>query len=388
MTTLMGRDRRLFGGNLWQLSAISIAIFISWQGIMGLPILIGTYIDGYGFSPNRGGLLGTAEVFTLSIVAILLAARIAVWSKARVALIGLFLIVTGQAFSALVDSFYPVLLTRILVGFGAGLVYGAACASIAGLAGGERLYAWGTSMSQILTAVMLAGLPIAAITFGSWGVFAALAVLGLVFGPFLLRLPDFKPGDIVDEQQVGKVASPVLLTLLFMGISLFNLAIGMIWAFTERRAEELGLGAGEVGVLLAMLPLGGIGGSMLAGIVGARFGRLPPLILGMSACMAACFLIALGPPKPLLFAAIFALGAFELFCFPFLISTAAALDVTGKLATLAGGISILAYSLGPGLGGFISSDSSAVAVCIAAGVLCVVAALALLPIGRILDREE
>jgi predicted MFS family arabinose efflux permease len=353
---------------------------------MALPLQIGVAIDSLGLSERRSGILGTAEIGTLSIVAMMLAAKIADWSKVRVTMAGLALVISGQAASAFMDSFATFLVARIVVGAGAGLMYGAACASIAGISSGERLYAWGTSLSQLLTTGMLATLPLVVELAQQRGLFLAYAVLGAVFGLLLLRLPD-GDAEIPAATVHGEAAySPAFFFLLFSGISLFNLAIGMVWAFTERRAEELGFGAAEIGGLLSMLSLGAIGGSMLAGIVGSRFGRLAPLMLGMGACMFACSMIALGLSKYLLFVAIFSLGAFELFCFPFLIATAAALDETGRLATLAGGVSIFTYALGPAIGGYIAAGFSVAAVSAAGALLCLLAAMALLPVGRFLDR--
>ena len=356
---------------------------------MAVPIQISAVIDGLGVSEQNSAFLGTLEITCLSLVTILLAAQIGRWSKPKVAMVGLALGVAGQFLSATASGYTELLPYRVMVGVGAGLIYGAACACIAGLASGDRLFAWGMALGQLALVLMLFGLPFAASSFNDHvGVYGALGVLSLVTGFLLLKLPDNRE-EVVEEAK-GKIelnVSVSTVTLFFVALSLFNIAIGMLWGFIELRASELMMDEAQVGLILAALPFGGVVGSMFAGIIGGRFGRVIPFVFALAACTAACFTVAFVESHSAMLLAILALGAFELFVVAFLVGTASVMDDAGRIATLAGGMIMLTYGFGPSIGGFLSSFLTVSQICMVSGLFCLVAALIALPVGLALDRR-
>lgn len=368
--------------------AIAAAIFIGWQGVMAVPIQIGALVDGMGISESRSSLLGTIEITAVSLVTILLATRIGAWSKPRVALMGLALVVGGQLLTAAAENYLSLVLVRTIVGIGAGLVYGAACSCIAGIAQGDRFFAWGIGLGQIALASLLFGLPFVQAYGVHKGVFFTLAITAVLAGTVLVKLPDGRERQNARSQSAATVPLPMIV-LFFTALTLFNIAIGMLWGFVERRAGELEMDPAQVGLILAALPVGGILGSLTAGTIGNRFGRLIPLAGALFACGAACFTVALVGIHFALMLAVLALGVCELFVVAFMIGTASTMDSVGRFSTLAGGMTLLTYGFGPGIGGILSGwGLSASAICQVSGVLCLSAAAVAIPVGLAIDRHD
>lgn len=368
--------------------AIAAAIFIGWQGVMAVPIQIGALVDGLGMSERDSGLLGTIEITTVALVTMLLAARIGLWSKPRVAIAGLVLVIGGQLLTVVAPGYLLLTICRLSVGVGAGLIYGAACSCIAGIQEGDRIFAWGMGLGQIALAGLLFSLPFAQ-SFGVVaGVFVTLAVTAGVFGVMLPRVPDGR--EIVSDTSDAEArVSLSMIVLFFAALTLFNIAIGMLWGFVERRADELQMDPAQLGLILAALPIGGIVGSMTAGFIGGKFGRLRPLAGALLACTLACFTVSAVSVDVALILAILVLGVCELFVVAFMIGTASTMDTAGRYSTLAGGATLLTYGFGPGIGGLLSHwGLSASAICFASGLFCLAAAAIAIPVGISLDGRE
>jgi len=246
------------------------------------------------------------------------------------------------------------------------------------------------SAAQILLTLMLFAMPwIASHWNEQQGVYLVLAALSVAFGAFLINLPDPR---ITSEQKKAHTALPALLSpfnifLFFVALSLFNIAIGMDWSFADRRADDIGMNDEEAGSFLAMMPLGGILGSGIAGIIGDRFGRVRTFVVALLCCTAACFVMARSHTVASMVAAMLTLGTFELFVMTYFIATATRFDRQGHWVTFAGGMTMLTYGLGPGIGGFLSQWITTAQVCETAGILCVFAAIVQAPVCLALERR-
>ena len=247
------------------------------------------------------------------------------------------------------------------------------------------MFAWGMAFGQIAIAGLLFGLPFAQ-SFGTVeGVFVTLAVTAALAGTMLFRIPNSREVTSDTRRAEVKVAFSMIV-LFFVALTFFNVAIGMLWGFVERRADELQMDPAQIGLILAALPVGGVLGSMTAGFIGGRFGRLKPLAGALFACTAACFTVAAVGYATALILAILVLGICELFVVAFMIGTASTMDTAGRYSTLAGGATLLTYGFGPGVGGLLSHwGLSASAICQAAGVFCLIAAAIAIPVGIALD---
>jgi len=93
-------------------------------------------------------------------------------------------------------------------------------------------------------------------------------------------------------------------------------------------------------------------------------------------------------PSPALSAIdLLALGTFELFVMTYFIATATRFDRQGHWVTFAGGMTMLTYGFGPGIGGFLSQWITTAQVCEVAGLTCALAALVQAPVCLALERK-
>lgn len=151
--------------------------------------------------------------------------------------------------------------------------------------------------AQVLLALMLLGLPWVVTHWNQQqGVYLSLAALSVFFGVFLFKLPD------------------------------------------PRAATEQ---VEEAGSFLAMMPLGGILGSGIAGVIGSRFGWIRTFVVSLLIFTAACFVMARANSLSAMVLAMLALGCFELFVMTYYIATSTRLESSGRWATFAGGMTML-----------------------------------------------
>ncbi len=395
MRRLLNEERPFLGGSVLAWLAVTCGIFISWHGALGVPVQVSAVVDGLGMTDKDAGFLGSLELTTMSLVSIVLALRIDRWSKPAIALLGLGFAIAGQALSGFahaagfLEPYQILLVTRVLVGIGAGLIYGAACASVAGNPSGDRLYGLSMSAAQVLLTLMLLGLPWVSTHWNQQqGVYLVLAALSVAFGVFLFKMPD--PRITIEQKKANgepALLSPVNITLFFIALSLFNIAIGMDWSFADRRADATGMTDEETGSFLAMMPLGGILGSGVAGIIGDRFGRIRTFVVALLTCTAACFVMARANSVSAMVLAMLALGTFELFVMTYFIATATRFDKQGHWVTLAGGMTMLTYGVGPSVGGYLTQYITVSQVCETAGITCVVAAIVQIPVCLELEKR-
>jgi MFS family permease len=116
----MARGPRLFG--LAALIAIGCASSGAHIGNNFTTYLIGGLVDRYGFSPVQMGAFAMTETLAYAIALFLAAPRVAKLSARTIAIMASSMVVAGQGI-CLVTAFYPLLLaTRLVAGFGFGLL--------------------------------------------------------------------------------------------------------------------------------------------------------------------------------------------------------------------------------------------------------------------------
>ena len=146
--------------------------------------------------------------------------------------------------------------------------------------------------------------------------------------------------------------------LLLALIGCLGLGAGPVFSFLERIGVNIGLSASSIGAAFSIGQLGAMGGGMLAGAVGARFGRRSPVALGLAALGAVC--LGFGFASGFVGYAVLLLFFFLAYVFAqvALFATVAILDPSGRVGPAALGWFMLLVAIGPALGGVLVTAGS------------------------------
>ena len=369
-----------------------LVIAVTISGAIGLlpqmivPFLIGGVIDSLGFSEMQAGALGSVELVGIAVTTVFAAPFMARLSVVKVALYGGILAASSQLGSALLDSFWPLLLARLGAGIGAGLIVAAATAAAAGTRNPDRIFGLLSAAVMVVTALMTAIETAAIGAMGMVGGYGALGVLYLAGLPLAVWLGRAsRPAAISGGAGRRRLPRGQLVLLLALA-TIIALGPGPTWTSMERIGVGIGIGLERVGNYYSIAVLCGIAGALGAGALGWRWGRRGPLALSVLLLGAACLGVSTVSAEAGYAIMMLLLLVSYLFAYTYVMATVAVFDPTGRAGPAAAGLYSLALGFGPGLGGYlVSADSFALTGWFAVGV-CGFGALLVLLNGSPLNR--
>lgn len=333
----------------------AIGITVANLGTWSMPLIIGTFMDSAGFSGVNAGFLASTEVAAMATASLLTATLLGRFSPRSLALTGVALVLTGHSITAEFETLVQIAACRALAGFGGGMLYAAACATIARLGNGERRFAVAMVVQGLFAAMLLALLPIAIGAYGTRGLFVSLAVLALAAVPFLAsysRATEKQSASDSAGQSKGFGVPYYVGAMLMVPVVLVATLEFSMWSHTERLGVRLGLAGQEIGLILSIGTVFGLLGGVTAAVIGTRYGRLLPLLAGFTLQMAASVVCILAD-SPMAYAVAYTIwGAAIFFVIPFLFGTASILDSRGRWAAAASGMLLIGQMSGPMLSGW------------------------------------
>ena len=317
-----------------------------------LPFFIGLQVSSGGLSQAQAGSLGSAYLVGFSIAS----------------LSGVWWIGRFNWRKLVVAAAIGVTVALLLLKDAESYLLGVACVSVIGVLMGalwtiayrifsaspnpERSFAIGIVVSYTILAAV-------SYTVGQWIVpnhglagsayllsgiilFLGLAAFLIARGPM-----DASGGPTA----ASSYSPPLSIALSLLGLLATGLAFAAVWAFAERIGNAMGFSASQISPVVASNLLGSAAGSVLATIIGTRFGRKRTLIVGMM-FMALSLMCLLRAEQFLPYAAaIVGLGFTVGFVLPYQMGIIAGLDTGGKFVVLIGAAQGIGSALGPLLGG-------------------------------------
>jgi len=366
--------------------AVTAAYTIGVLGGNMQPLLIGALMDGLHMDGGSAGLLGSIELGAVALSSFALAPRMGTISRRLLSCVGAVLAVLGYGGSMLAASFASLAVCRVAAGVGAGMVLAIGNAAVSACRHPERVYAQMTIAGTVALTALLALLPLAIARFAYRGGYGGMAAIALALLPALLWIPDTISGTR-EHVEIEPVASRLgVATLLAAGLLFF--AQSGVWAFAERIGTRAQLNHTAIGVVLASSTLAGLCGAGLANRVGTEYGRTLPLSSGMVAT--GLTLLALGSVRtPRAYTVLLILnGIAYLFMVPYILGVAAALDRQGRWAAATIGAATVGAALGPGVVGPVIETHGYAAMAWVVFAAAMVAAIAVTPVARALDRRD
>ncbi|MCZ6804697.1 MAG: MFS transporter, partial [Proteobacteria bacterium] len=160
------------------------AYFISKSSFLFTPIILSSLMKGLNLSATKSGFLMSQEMLTLSLSTLALATIVGKVSKQKLFMGGFLLLFLGLILTAASDSLTVIMVARMMVGIGGGMVATVANAAISSSVDPERGFAVALTVSGILSAIVMPLLTKLSDHFEHVGVFLCLALFAVLLVPF------------------------------------------------------------------------------------------------------------------------------------------------------------------------------------------------------------
>ncbi len=354
----------------------SILGTISILPLLILPAMIGVLVDELGVSESYAGWSASVNFLGGAVVAIIMAFRMHYLHLRNVTMFAMSITIIADLFSGLTGQWLIwFLMIRFIAGIGAGAVYTATLAAFARCDNCDRGFGIFVTLQFIVSGIGLYLLPVYSAALSVSGMFTVIAVFDFI-GLLLIR---HIPGRAIEETKTSDTRSElgilfsIVTIFAVMGFCFFETANTAQFTYVERLGVSLDFSADEIGFALLVGSLMGIPGAFSIVITGDRFGRLYPLLMGISIAIIGLIILISTKIFTFYLVASCLLGFAWAFCLPFIQGTMAALDSNGSVLAAGSSAATIGGAIGPGLAAMIIGEGLYHHVLFAAVILFLIA---------------
>ena len=167
-------------------------------------------------------------------------------------------------------------------------------------------------------------------------------------------IPNVKDAD--NNKNPFKINLSFLLVLALVALFLFQASNMGVADYAFELGKDLGLVNAEISNLLTVANIISISGGLLVYIIGTKYGRTIPLLVGVSVSAIFTFLLHYSDNISIYFIANAVTGIAWAFVIPYILGLCASFDSHGQMAALAGFISKVGLATGPLIGSLLILD--------------------------------
>lgn len=328
------------------LGAICLMMVISLGTLQIQPILGGALIDQLGLPLNAIGAIFAAELIAMAIACGVCALFMARVDRRRFALVALLILAVGNLASTQLHSQAWLMVFRIICGASGGAVMAVVYATAALRRSKDATFAVINIGNLLWGMLLVTSMPMLLQAFGVQGAFSLLAITSLFAALGCWKIPRHYP----DAHRIAQgAAQPFGLTavLLILLFALLFFGHSALWVYQERIGKSIGLEPQQIGAILGGSILAGALGAGLSGLLGRRLGLLFPQLLSFGTALLATLVMVYGDSTVAFAATACLIHMVWFFSLPYLLSMAAELDPSGRLAGLGNAAIFVGQGLGP-----------------------------------------
>jgi predicted MFS family arabinose efflux permease len=361
------------------LAVLAVCMFILQPGfVQGL----GGYL---GFTEQQAGQIAAYEMFGIAATTVLLSFISPHVSWRRVLYICLAICVIGNLASVGQTEFMPLSIIRFLTGLGSGGLISLTFTMMGLTTHADRNFGHLIVWVLVYGAFGLLLMPTAFNVTGMNGVFIFFAVFCATGFYFLRFLPD--SGTAIELERDAVSFSAMLKAISLSGILVYNIAIGIVWAYLFLIGLEAGMEEQSVANALTISQFLGVAGAMVAVVLDLRLGRLLPLAFGILGGAMSIYLLIGDIGSTLFWIGVCGFNFLWNVSMPYLLAMLADFDHRGRIVIHGVSMQFIGYAIGPlvaaqllSAGGYDMVNSISVG-------LFVLAAILLIP-GILAQRER
>jgi predicted MFS family arabinose efflux permease len=210
-------------------------------------------------------------------------------------------------------------------------------------------------------------------TFGNGAVFGALIIFTIMAISILPFVPNVaKSNDEVSSSNIFNISIGKFLFLALVSLFLFQAANMGVADYAFELGKDIGLENNKISNILTIANIISISGGALVYLIGTKYGRTLPLIIGISTSAIFTFLLHYSDNVSIYFIANTFTGIAWGFTIPYILGLCSTFDTHGQMAALAGFISKMGLATGPLIGSlFIINNGINFIINIAVVSLCI-----------------
>lgn len=343
--------------NMFSQTSLMAAILYSIIATAGLfyvnlgGAFLSAFVDGLGVQRDTAGFIVSANKYGAAFGA-LLATFVVKRLEWRPTLSKLFYcLIIFDLISTQVQNPQILILLRFLHGTIGGLSVGFGLSIIARTLNPDKVFGMLLVVQYSFGSIGIWAVPRMVDVFGYSAVFGALISFTIMAILILPMVPDVSKHS--DNQVTNNIFSFSIEKFLFLALAalfLFQAANMGVADYAFELGKDIGLKNTEISNLLTIANIISISGGMMVYIIGTRFGRTIPLVIGISVAAIFTFLLHYSENVTIYFIANSVTGIAWGFTIPYILGLCASFDKHGQVAALAGFISKMGLATGPLIG--------------------------------------
>lgn len=378
-----------------QLLSLTAVLLLAFAASLGMAFNIDAIALAYDASNAAAGLVASTELFSIAVGVLVFAQFASRGPTNRIYLMGITLILLGNAASMFVPDLNSLLVLRIPTGLALGAVSATCMATAARSATPESTFgvinaavgAMGVGIAYVLPRAIGWGEPMSAAAGGRFafdeldGLYLVYVVCGIAAYFFVAGTPSVHHDA---NTPVAAKSAPALggwIALLAIGFMFFG--HGTLGIFLVRAARELGMSSETIGWVFMAGAVFGIIVPLAAGFIGSRTKPLLPLSVIVGLLLIACYVVATTGSVIAFSIAVPLFGSLPMAFLPIMLGVLSRYDPTGKLAGAHAAFVLTGGALAPFAGGYVRDLSENYAMNGYFACVCIaIAFIILLPIIR------
>jgi MFS transporter, DHA1 family, inner membrane transport protein len=343
-----------------------------WVGVVSvyttviLPLILSGAAATFDIAPAAAGIVASAEMGGIAIGTLIASLVVAKYNRRGMVAAGAICATVANLVSTIPLSFEPILVLRVFSGMGSGVLLATMAAALAATRNPDRYFGLFVAGAFVSAAISFGTLSALSARDGVVPLFAILAALNVTA---LLVCRWFPVGrgspetDLAATEIVNAKRLPIAAALA--GIVAFYLGVGGVWPMMGAIGSSFGIGISEVGRILAGTSIAALCGALTASFVAARFGRTPPLVLGLGVAGLSLIWLAVAGSDAFRIAPILFLASWN-FSVPYMMGQLSVLDPSGRAVAFNMTLQYIGFAVGPILAGW-EADSVGLSAVIWAG---------------------
>ncbi len=345
-------DQRPIIGRKEQIGFIGL-LLSAFSAPFTMAFLIGAIADEFT-NTTRGeiGTIATLELFSISILSIIISRNIHRINIKLVFTLGVLVIALGHSITIYSPNLETVYLARIISGFGSGAVVATIMANVAKAQNAQMTFALinsGVGAAGVLLSLII---PRVISEYGMDGAYLVHLFFSL-FGFIFLLLISSKRNE-EDKNKSVKIYKSKLGWIAMFGVAFAFFAHGGLLTFSERIGADLSISVITMGNVFAFGGLLTIFGPLISGIIGGKYGSMKPSVLFLTMMIISSFFVANAWSSIIFFIFVPIFGLLPIMWTPFFLGGMSNLDSSGKLAAAHPAFVTMGGAIGPMVMGYIS----------------------------------
>ena len=312
---------------------------------------LSAFVDGLGVERDVAGYIVSANKYGAAFGALLATFFVKKLEWRFVLRILFIFLIVVDLISTQIKNPDTLILVRFLHGTIGGLSVGFGLSIIARTYNPDKIFGMLLVVQYSFGSIGIYAVPRMVETFGNEAVFGALIIFTIMAISILPFVPNVaKSNNAVSSSSIFNISIGKFLFLALVSLFLFQAANMGIADYAFELGKDIGLENNKISNILTIANIISICGGALVYIIGTKYGRTLPLIIGISTSAIFTFLLHYSDNVPIYFIANTFTGIAWGFTIPYLLVLCSTFDTHGQMAALAGFISKMGLATGPLIG--------------------------------------